>query len=98
MNLSKNVTKQNNGKYGSILPYCLTMKRGLAFSHKPCFRISERDYMYLCDEPIGSHKCFAFLEKYEIWCRVKIFKFWVVSYEAVKDDQTKKYIEEEILS
>ncbi len=61
------------------------------------FRISDVDFIYLNDEPKGSHKCFAYLETLDLWVKVRIFNFCVYSYDEINYEDIKE-IEEEILS
>ena len=96
--LPYNVKKNSDGKYGGLLPYCLSCKRTVIFTRAAVFRISQLNWDRLNDEPKGEHRCLAYLEDYDVWCHIKIYRFWVVSYSVIKDQETLKQIEEDFLS
>ena len=96
--LPYNVKKIDSKKYGSVLPYCLSSKKKHYLVGELHFYISDIDYIHLSDDYIGEGRCFAYFENFDVWCVVRIFKYWVVSFTVVKDEKTLRQIEEEILS
>ena len=93
-----NVKEKNSKKYGSILPYRISQKRPLANGTRLFFYISSIDYIHLSDGRGGEGRCYAYLEDFKKWCEVRIYKYWVIHFRVIKDTETLKEIEEEILS
>ena len=96
--LPYNVKKLESKKHGTALPYCLSSKKKHCLVGELRFFISEIDYIHLSDDYVGSGRCYAYFENFDVWCEVRIYKYWVVSFTVVKDADTIRQIEEDILS
>lgn len=96
--LPPHVKQTNSKKYGAVLPYRISQRKPLANGTRLYFYISEIDYIHLTDDNVGEGRCYAYLEDFEKWCEIRVYRYRVIVFRVIKDAETLKKIEEEILS
>ena len=92
--LPNNVTRKNSVRYGSALPYELTMVREHIVVGRLSFYISESAYRFLGDDYSGEGRCYAYCDKIGRWCYIKVYKWRVVKYAVADEDEVKEILEE----
>ena len=92
--LPNKVARVNSVRYGSALPYELTMKREHIAFGKLSFYISERSYRLLDDDYPGQGRCYAYSDYFCRWCYIKVYKWRVVKFTCVEEEEVKEILEE----
>ena len=92
--LPNNVARKNSVRYGSALPYELTMVREHVVVGRLSFYISDSAFRLLSDDYSGQGRCYAYCDKIGRWCRIKVFKWRVVKYRICTEEEIKEILEE----
>ncbi len=96
--LPYNVKYDVTGHFNLAMPWRLTKKRSpRAVPNGLQFSITNYDYMLLTDT-YGEGRCYAYLEDFNKWCEIRVYRWWVVNFFVITDKDKIKELEEGVTS